>query len=226
MPKARSAPPPQYFLRLTLGAFIMTRGYIYFLSNTSMPGLIKIGQTTQDIEARIRQLNSTGVPSPFVLAACVSVANPSRVEAELHTLLKNYRHTDNREFFEGSVADLLQKSMPLLIKATDISAVPSHDLKKNRAHDLEPKTIELLVCLTGDQRNYGYAEYELTGWFKEEPALKIEARLAHLKQLGLTAEKRSREDWKGSVWRITSEGKKFLFDYGYITDEMLNHKYF
>ncbi len=68
---------------------------------------------------------------------------------------------------------------------------------------------------------YGYDEYELLRWFKEEPTLKTEARLAHLKELKLVMEKRSRNAWQGSRWRITSEGKKFLFDYGYVTDEML-----
>lgn len=198
-------------------------GYIYFLINKSMPGLVKIGHTTQDIEARIRQLNSTGVPSPFLLAACVSVANPMQVEAKLHTLLTVHRYAENREFFEGSVAELLRQSMPLLLEATDTYAFLQHGHKLQHSHELEPLTIELLLCLSGEQRAYGYNEHTLVGWFKEEPPLKIEARLAHLKELRFAVEKRPRDDWQGAVWKITSEGKKFLFDYGHITDEKLHH---
>lgn len=199
----------------------MVRGYIYFLTNRSMPGLVKIGQTTQDIESRIRQLNSTGVPSPFMLAACISVADPVRVEAELHALLTNCRYSENREFFEGSIADLLRKAMPVLLEAMETSVPLPQEPNRKRTHDLELVTISLLVSLTGEQRMYGYSEHEIVRWFKEEPALKIEARLAHLKELRFASEKRPRDEWSGSTWRITSEGKKFLFDHGHLTDEML-----
>ncbi len=51
------------------GALDMTGtigGVVYVLTNPAMPGLTKIGQTTQeDIAARMSQLYSTGVPVPF-----------------------------------------------------------------------------------------------------------------------------------------------------------------
>jgi len=78
-----------------------------------------------------------------------------------------------------------------------------------------------LIYLAGYQRQYGYSEYEILNDFSE-PELKTEFRLAHLKELKLVSEIKSRNDYQPSTWRITSEGKKYLFDYGHITDEMLS----
>jgi hypothetical protein len=42
---------------------------VYVLTNEAMPGLVKIGLTTDSLESRILQLSSaTGVPLPFKMA--------------------------------------------------------------------------------------------------------------------------------------------------------------
>ena len=39
---------------------------VYVLTNPAMPGLLKIGSTTQEeVDTRMKQLYSTGVPVPF-----------------------------------------------------------------------------------------------------------------------------------------------------------------
>ena len=39
---------------------------VYVLTNPAMPGLVKIGKTTQlEVEERMKQLYGTGVPVPF-----------------------------------------------------------------------------------------------------------------------------------------------------------------
>jgi hypothetical protein len=44
-------------------------GFIYILINPSMAGLVKIGKTTRDPEARAKELSqATGVPTPFYVA--------------------------------------------------------------------------------------------------------------------------------------------------------------
>ena len=44
------------------------QGYVYILSNISMPGLLKIGMTRLDPTKRVKELSSsTGVPTPFNL---------------------------------------------------------------------------------------------------------------------------------------------------------------
>lgn len=43
-----------------------SHGIVYVLTNPAMPGLVKIGMTTRsDIDARMKELYSTGVPVPF-----------------------------------------------------------------------------------------------------------------------------------------------------------------
>lgn len=41
------------------------KGFVYVLSNPAMPGLVKIGQTTNEITSRMNELNTTSVPSQF-----------------------------------------------------------------------------------------------------------------------------------------------------------------
>ena len=41
------------------------KGLVYVLSNPAMPGLVKIGQTTNEITSRMNELSNTGVPLHF-----------------------------------------------------------------------------------------------------------------------------------------------------------------
>ena len=44
----------------------MEYGIVYLLTNPVMPGLVKIGMTTQEgIDKRMKELYTTGVPIPF-----------------------------------------------------------------------------------------------------------------------------------------------------------------
>ena len=75
-------------------------GFIYILSNPSMQGLLKIGHTTRLVEERIAELNNTGLPTPFKIAAKYEVWNPYEYEQEIHKGLATFRLSSNREFFE------------------------------------------------------------------------------------------------------------------------------
>ena len=81
------------------------KGFLYILSNPSMPGLLKIGMTEGDVSDRITQLSSgTGVAEPFVLEASITSTDPLRDERLVHERLAPYRKP-KREFFELSVPD-------------------------------------------------------------------------------------------------------------------------
>ena len=78
----------------------MYAGYIYILSNVSMPGILKIGFTTNSPEDRVKDLSrATGVPTPFTVAFFMHVTSTSRAEREIHLKLDKYRVSANREFF-------------------------------------------------------------------------------------------------------------------------------
>lgn len=74
---------------------------VYALTNSAMPGLVKIGKTTQaDIALRMGQLYSTGVPVPFECVYAVQVDDCTKVESALHVAFGPYRINPNREFFK------------------------------------------------------------------------------------------------------------------------------
>ena len=73
---------------------------VYVLTNPAMPGLVKIGKTTQrEVGSRMRQLYTTGVPVPFDCPFACQVEDASEVEKALHLAFGNARINPNREFF-------------------------------------------------------------------------------------------------------------------------------
>lgn len=77
-------------------------GIVYVLSNSAMPGLVKIGMTTREsVEARMKELYSTGVPVPFDCKyACeVKFSDCAKIEKALHKAFEPNRVNANREFF-------------------------------------------------------------------------------------------------------------------------------
>ena len=66
-----------------------------------MPGLIKIGRTDQEADARLSQLYTTGVPVPFKCVMAVKPERPAKeVEHALHRAFEPHRLNPAREFFE------------------------------------------------------------------------------------------------------------------------------
>ena len=79
-----------------------TQGYIYCLSNVSMPGLVKIGMTTKSPEERADGLFTTGVPTPFTIEFAKLVKEPRKKEKILHSHIETVcgeRVNGSREFF-------------------------------------------------------------------------------------------------------------------------------
>ena len=75
-------------------------GIVYVLTNSEMPGLVKIGKTSQgEVEGRLSQLYSTGVPIPFECVYAARVSDAATVEKALHTVFEPHRVNPNREFF-------------------------------------------------------------------------------------------------------------------------------
>lgn len=72
---------------------------VYVLINEAMPGYAKIGKTT-NLEQRIRQLDSTGVPLPFECFYACTVTDAHFVEKQLHDAFGDQRVRSNREWFE------------------------------------------------------------------------------------------------------------------------------
>ena len=78
----------------------LKHGIVYVLTNPAMPGLVKIGQTTNEITNRLNELNTTGVPFPFECLFACEVDDCKLVENSLHKAFYPYRVNPRREFFE------------------------------------------------------------------------------------------------------------------------------
>ena len=101
---------------------------IYVLTNPAMPGLVKIGKTTQlEVDGRMRQLYSTGVPVPFDCAFACQVRDATEVEKALHYAFGNTRINPNREFFKIEADRVI--SVLKLLKVDDITAQFEHQLE-------------------------------------------------------------------------------------------------
>lgn len=82
--------------RIKLGS----KGVLYTMVNESMPGLVKIGATTDDPRFRAKQLSaSTSAPTPFVCAYSREVWDVNAAEALAHEMVAEHRVNDGREYF-------------------------------------------------------------------------------------------------------------------------------
>ena len=72
------------------------------MSNPTFPGLLKIGYTGKEIEIRRKDLSkATGVPTPFKIEFNYKLhSRGEELEREIHLYLKEYRTSNQREFFE------------------------------------------------------------------------------------------------------------------------------
>jgi hypothetical protein len=85
-----------------------------------MPGLVKIGKTTQlEVDDRMKQLYGTGVPVPFDCAFACKVKDASEVERSLHFAFGNTRINPNREFFKLEAERVV--AVLKLLKVDDIT---------------------------------------------------------------------------------------------------------
>ena len=84
----------------------MPKGFVYVLTNPTMPGLAKVGFTTRMPTERAEELSTTGVPQMFVVEYYCLVDDPATLEARAHRALESSRLAADREFFrlEASAA--------------------------------------------------------------------------------------------------------------------------
>jgi hypothetical protein len=70
---------------------VSVRGWVYVISNKSMPNILKIGFSTKDPKLRAAELGGTGVPFPYVVEYDVLVDAPRDVEKQIHEALNEHR---------------------------------------------------------------------------------------------------------------------------------------
>ena len=104
----------------------MEQGWVYVLVNASIPGLVKVGQTTGLPKMRAAELSRhTGVATPFVLVFEQSFADCIAAERDVHAILDRcgMRYKPNREFFFGPIPEIIQLLLEYAQETGD-SALP------------------------------------------------------------------------------------------------------
>lgn len=95
------------------------QGNIYVLTNPCMPGLVKIGKTKRtDVNDRMKELFSTGVPMPFDCEYSCMVNDCDEVEKALHEAFGCVRVNNNREFFRLEPKNIIKLISLFSIKET------------------------------------------------------------------------------------------------------------
>ena len=89
----------------------MPKGYVYCLSNPSMPGLYKIGVTERDLEFRIQEANKHDTwrpPTKYVIEFAKYVNSPFEQEKIIHRNLNKYRVSSSHEFFRVDIKTIMK----------------------------------------------------------------------------------------------------------------------
>jgi len=109
------------------------KGYVYILSNESMPGLLKIGFTSNDPRTRARELHTTGVPTAFKVELAMFCDNANEVEQCAHYNLSDYK-VQNREFFNVHLRQAIDTVFGLiydgLYVADDFNRISDQSMSK------------------------------------------------------------------------------------------------
>lgn len=85
----------------------MVKGYVYCLSNPSFGKTVhKIGFTTKPPTRRALELYQTGLPTPFKIEFSKKVKDCRESERNLHKYFRKYRITEEREFFDITLAKI------------------------------------------------------------------------------------------------------------------------
>tara|TARA_B110000977_G_C11060943_1_gene485949 strand:+ start:1195 stop:1674 length:480 start_codon:yes stop_codon:yes gene_type:complete len=75
--------------------------WVYIMSNSTMPGYYKIGYTKKNPDERAKQIsNATGVAAPMEVEWAFHCYSGFDLEQEVHSKLKDYRVSNQREFFQ------------------------------------------------------------------------------------------------------------------------------
>ncbi len=77
-------------------------GYVYVLSNKTMPNIYKIGYMISLLQTRATKLYTTGIPSRFPVEKSYECHNCKLFEQWMHKLFRNHRINTDKEFFSDT----------------------------------------------------------------------------------------------------------------------------
>ena len=192
----------------------MEYGIVYLLTNPVMPGLVKIGMTAQkDIEKRMRELYTTGVPVPFEcqFACKVKKGDCVKIEKALHAAFAPQRVNANREFFRIQVEQA--KAILELFHHTDVTEEVSDEIENDLTD--EDKAATKKARLHRPPLNFfemGMKKGDVLQW-KDDPSVTLSVYTERTvifegEEMAISAVTR---DLKGSKWYV-APGSYWLYN--------------
>ena len=178
---------------------------VYVLTNPAMPGIVKIGMTDNpDVQLRMGQLYTTGVPLPFdcVIAREIVDREAVEIESALHTAFGPHRLNPSREFFQldPEQVEVLLRVMP--------------------GKDVTPPDTDQTADLPPDDREAS-SEYKKrqsqTNELEFIESLNENGRIVYARVLALGKQSGMRIKWglKGFSLNAVSKGALIVVCYGY-----------
>lgn len=170
-------------------------GYVYVMSNEAMLGKYKIGCTSRHPHERANELNTTGVPKPFVIEYCINIDNYENIEKLVHKKLSTYHY--GKEFFECD----LEKCILTVKQIADCQSKYSEEYRDpNLKEKLEGHGQQYLLQKDCEQR-----EEERIKIREEQIRRNINNKLANIKKYTELDAKQDTENNKHSIYGDTSQ---------------------
>lgn len=187
-------------------------GYIYFLTNPAMPGLLKIGFTTTSLSQRLTELNTTGVPQEFVVGAAFFVTDPMSCEAAVHQHLAKFRLNQEREFFQLSTKEALGLVSEMIFTRMNSPAAVADPTPNQvgRLDETDERILQIIIHSSGGEVWPQKIAWDLRTIHREEAHL----RLGALVEKGFLKERHE-------AYSLTHQGRKYLFDHELVSKDLL-----
>jgi hypothetical protein len=162
---------------------------VYVLTNPAMPGLVKIGYSSQEeASSRIAQLYTTGVPVPFTIEFACRVENAKDVEKALHIAFSPDRINPKREFFR------IEPEQAIAILRLLHTEETTQDVAK-LSDEVDQQSLDAAKQMQARRPNFNFEEMgipigsELISVKTSDPAIVIGSRKVRFKdeEMSLTA---------------------------------------
>lgn len=120
------------------------KGYVYIITNKSMPGIYNIGYSLEDPQIRAIDLSTTVVPNPFEVEYEILIDRPDMVEQKVHSFLKEYREGKDwfRCSFENCVSAIKACYSGKIYHEFSLKMNIEDEKKKNVQDELKKKNAE------------------------------------------------------------------------------------
>lgn len=120
------------------------KGWVYIITNPSMPNVLKVGCSKNDPKLRAEQFN-TGAPNDYIVEYDALVDYPNKVEKEAHILLKDY--DKKKEWFNCDISIAI-----IAIRQATNYSVMHEFIRAKEEIELEIKQLDELIAWADENK--------------------------------------------------------------------------